>query len=121
MEAFPRLFRTQAHQHRRNGADENLEIQTERPAVYVIQIKLHPIAEIFHLVAPANLPQTSQPGFHAQTAALSGIFEFGDLINRQRARADQTHVSHQYVHQLRELVDAAAPEPTSKTSNARIV
>ena len=44
---------------------QNLEIEPDRPVVDVLEIQPHPVMEIPHVIAAADLPETRQPRLHA--------------------------------------------------------
>src|SRR5581483_7591076 len=61
-----------AGQHTRNGAHQNLPIESQRPIINVLHIHLHPGFEI-ELVAPGDCPQASEPGTHPQAPPLPAL------------------------------------------------
>src|SRR5207302_3992342 len=92
----------------------------QRPAVDVIEIEPDPILKIAHLIAAADLPETSQSRLHAETAALRGVLEFLHFVERQWTRPDQTHVSDEDVPKLRQLIKTCPPQPAAERRDPRI-
>ena len=103
--------------HRRNGAQKYLEIEAEGPTVDVIKIQLHPFVEIHDLIAAADLPETRHPGLDTQAPPLRGIFKFLHFVDRQRPRADQTHIAEEHIKKLRQFIHARATKPAAKRGN----
>src|SRR5579864_8683232 len=108
-----------AQKHKGNGAEENLDVEPERPVVEIKQVELHPMFEV-DMVAAFESPQAGQPGTHAQTPPLPR-FVFLDFLRNGRPRADERHVSAHDVPQLRQLINAQLAEPSSQGSAARVV
>src|SRR5690348_15855571 len=75
--------------HDRYGAEKNIPVKQKRPGVDVFQIQPHPFLEGLHFAAPVNLPEAREAGFHAQAAAMGGVFKLCDLVERKRARAHE--------------------------------
>src|ERR1017187_10400428 len=63
------LVSASAAQHLRNGAEDNLPIERQRPTVDVLHIQFHPRLKI-HGIAPAHGPQARQTRAHPQPPAL---------------------------------------------------
>jgi hypothetical protein len=51
---------------RRDGPQEDLEVEQERPAVDIGQVSLHPPVEL-RLVARLHLPEPGDPRLHAES------------------------------------------------------
>src|SRR5690348_16730070 len=90
-----KLLRPGAAQDGGNRAQENLEVEPERPVVNVFEVEAHPFLEVGNLVAALDLPETGEAGLDAQTAAVREIAETADLVHRQRARANEAHLAAQ--------------------------
>ena len=71
----------------------------------------HPVAV---QVAPAaDLPGAGDPGDHREPPGVALGVELGELLavaELERPGADQAHLAHQDVPELRELVQAGPPE-----------
>src|SRR5215813_2580631 len=104
----------------RNGPQHNRHVETQRPAIDVLQIQMHPLLE-GKIAAAGNLPEASQPGLHTEATLLPGLFHPNRIANRQRARANDAHIAQQDIDQLRQLIDARAPQPLPDSSNSRVV
>src|SRR5689334_9047178 len=61
-----------SRKHARDGQQQYLPIERERPVVDVLHIHFHPRIEI-QIVASGHGPQTGQAGTHAQPAALPAL------------------------------------------------
>ena len=88
------LLRSGPENDRWHRSEQDFEIQAERPVIDVIQIQFDPVVKIPHLIAPANLPETSQSRFYTEPAALRRVLKFLDLVKRQRPRPDEAHIAH---------------------------
>src|SRR5262249_22486892 len=91
-----------APEHGGNRAQQNLEIQAQRPAVDVEKIHLDPTVEIDG-VATAHLPETGHARAHRQPTALRAL-HLARLVDRERARPHQAHLPPQDVQQLGQLI-----------------
>src|SRR5439155_15275195 len=110
-----------SEQNNGNRPAENLQVKPQRPVVDVFQIQPHPICEIMHIVAAADLPETSQPRLDAQAPTMRQVVESSDFIDRQRPRAHQAHFAADHIHQLRKFVDAVFADKPADGRDARIV
>ena len=100
------LLCARADEHGGDGADQDFQIEPQRPVVNVFEVKPHPVLEIGNLIAAADLPETGQPGLDAEAAAVGQIFKTLHFVHRQRARTDQAHFGAEHVVKLRQLVEA---------------
>src|SRR2546422_513537 len=89
-----------SEQNNGNRPAENLQVKPQRPVIDVFQIQPHPVGEVMHLVAAADLPEASQPRLDAQAPAMRQVVESPDFIERQRPRAHQAHFAADHIHQL---------------------
>src|SRR5437870_13662726 len=104
-----------SEQNNRNRPAENFQVKPQRPVIDVFQIQPHPIGEIMHIVAAADLPETSQPRLDAQAPTMRQVVESSDFIDRQRPRAHQAHFTPDHIDQLRKFVDAVfADKPANR-------
>ena len=70
MTSMNQSFCPRADKHSWNSPKQDFEVQPKRPVVDVFQIQSHPVFEITDFVATADLPQASEAGFDAETAAV---------------------------------------------------
>ena len=110
-----------ANKHGGDGADQDFQIEPQRPVVNVFKVKTHPVLEIGNLIAAADLPEAGEAGLDAQAAAVGQIFKTFHLVHRQRARTDQAHFGAEHVVELRQLVEAVFAEEFSDWRDARVV
>src|SRR5438045_6346303 len=89
-----------AGEHNRHGAEEDFQIEPEGPVIDVLEIEPDPFAEIGDMIAAADLPEASEAGFDAETAAMGEIIKALDFIDRQRTRANQAHFPPQHIVEL---------------------
>src|SRR5579862_1045374 len=108
-----------AQEHEGNGAQENFQVEPQRPVVEVKQVELHPVLEI-NSVAALERPQAGQAGTHAQAPPLPR-FIFLHFLRNGRSRADERHVTTQDIPQLRQLIDAQLAQPAAERRTARVV
>src|ERR1700739_1710687 len=94
--------RPPAADHLRNGAQQDLPIERERPVVDVFHVEPHPGLEI-HRVAAGDGPQAGAAGAHAQPAPVPALI-LVDFLRDGGPRADQRHVALQNVPELRPFV-----------------
>lgn len=98
-----------------------MQIQPERPVVDVFEVEGDPFLEVLDAVAPADLPEAGEAGFDAEAAALRVFLDAVDLVNWQRAGADEAHLAFQNVEELWQLVDAQAAQPGTKGEDTGVV
>ena len=103
----------------RDGLDEDLGIEPQRPAVDVGKIELHPAIEV-QPAAALQRPQAGHPWTHAQPPTLPR-FVFFHFLRHGRPRANKRHITAQDVPQLRQLVHAGAAQPAAHWRAARII
>src|SRR5262245_40209845 len=68
----PPLPRSASEQHHGNGAEEDLEVEPQRPLIDVGEVELHPGLEV-DLVAAADLPDAGDAGPHREPAPLPAL------------------------------------------------
>src|SRR5436189_2084936 len=100
------LFRTSPNQNDGNRSNKDFEIQPERPVINVFKVEPHPVAEVAHVVAPADLPETSEPRLYRKAAPMREVIEALHFIHRQWTRPDETHLAEQNVPDLRPFIEA---------------
>src|SRR5436305_11306979 len=98
-------FAAQEHGQR---AQHDLEVEPERPVLYVEEVEADHLVER-ESVAARHLPESSHPRLHVEPLAVPE-FVCLDLIRDRRARADEAHVAAPGVGELRQLVEARAAE-----------
>src|SRR3954470_17961677 len=89
-----------AHDYCRECLQEDLEIQSQRPLVDVLQIHGNPSVEA-DVASPAYLPQAGKARRHAEAPHQPGLRESAYVPDRERARPHQRHLTDQYVPELR--------------------
>src|SRR6516164_6139923 len=114
-------LRAGAAQDDGNGEDYNLQIEPDGPAVNVFEIQPNPVPEIGDLVPPADLPEASETGFHAQAATVRQVVETPDLVHGQGAWPDEAHLAAQDVKKLRQFVETVFAEEFPDGRDAGIV
>src|SRR6478672_663376 len=83
-------------------AEENLQVEHERPVVDVPEVKAQGLLP-GEVAAAADLPEAGEPRSHAQ-APDRVRFVAGDLARQRRTRPDEGHLALENVDQLRQLV-----------------
>src|SRR5436190_4459288 len=106
-----------AGQDRRNGTQQDAQVEPERAVLDVLEIEPHPLAEA-QGTAPADLPQAGDAGLHVEPAQLPGLVLL-DFLRNRGARADQAHVPLEHVEELRDLVEARDPQQPPDAGDAR--
>src|SRR5438309_8073541 len=97
--------------HGGEGLEHNLHIQPEGPIIDVEQV----VAQL-HLsldrVAAVDLGPAGDPGRHLMPLPVARDLDLvaADEAGPLRARADETHLTAQHVHQLRQLVQTDRAE-----------
>src|SRR2546425_4625788 len=66
-------------------------------------------SKVGHRAPPFDLPQSRYPGLRSETAKVV-IPVLGEVGLKKRPRTHKRHVSHQHIPQLRQLVQAPAPQ-----------
>src|SRR5215470_445242 len=115
------LAGTGASERRGQRAEEDPEIEPERPVANVVGVPRFLPGDVGHR-ALAHLPHPAEAGPHlvAEIPELSA--ELREVIVRERTGPDQAHVTAHDVPQLRQLVDAEPAQPRAHAGNhARIV
>src|SRR5271170_6403731 len=111
---------TGTSEHLAHCPQENLKIHRQRPIANVLQVESYPLIKVADLVPAADLPQTSDSGFHRQLLLLI----FGKALifcDQRRTRPHQAHIAFRHAEQLRQFIQTIAPHPTSHRSDPRIV
>src|SRR5215469_9810251 len=89
-----------------DGEPEDLDVEPEGPVIDVFEVEADPVAEVFDVVAAADLPEAGKAGFDAEAAAMGEVVEAFDFIDGKRARADQAHFTAKDVEELGPFIDA---------------
>src|SRR5262249_31595446 len=108
----PSSMSAAAGEHPRNGSQQDLPVERERPVVDVLHVHLHPGIEV-ELVAAGYGPESGQTRAHTQPPPLPSLVVF-DLAGDRGPRAHQRHIAAQHVPQLRPFVDRELPQPSAK-------
>src|SRR5204863_8633839 len=116
----PALPRPPTEQHHRHGAEQDAQVEPERPVVNVLKIQFHPALKALDLVSPAHLPQARESRLHGETAALRRCLKLLYFVNRQWSRSDETHLATQHIPKLRKLIERGLAQETASWSDARI-
>src|SRR5262249_8379105 len=103
------LVRAPRRQNHRHRAEQDLDVEAERPSIDVSEIQTHPVLEV-HAVAAGDLPEAGDSRLHGEAPALPALVLL-DLLRDRRARPDEAHVALEHVPELRQLVDGEAPDP----------
>mgnify|MGYP003694496391 CR=1 FL=1 len=104
--------------HGRNRLRENLQIERQGPVVDVLHVRTDPLVEL--RLATVDLPEASDARLHAEAPPVPACIDAIDVAHRQRARADEAHVAHEHVRELRQLVEAQAAEQATEAGAARV-
>src|SRR5207249_1042141 len=111
---------TLSARHDRQGAPENFEIEEQGPVPDVLGIQSHHLFEIHDITAPAHLPQPGNARLDSQASEVT-VLIVREIALEKRPRAHQRHLADQDVPQLRQLIEAPAPQQLSQSSHPRIV
>src|SRR5260370_38540252 len=111
---------TRSFENCQRRTDQELEVVPQGPIVDVLQVETRPIREICDALPTVDLPDARKTWLHAQLPHLPEL-EVSVLGRKNRSRANQAHVSNQNAPELRELVEAMFPQPTSERCDARIL
>src|SRR3989442_5635724 len=107
-----------ASNHDGDRAEQNLEIEAQRPAVHVEEVHLHPPLEV-HGVPPTDLPEAGDPGSHGEAPALRAL-DLTRLVHRQWPRPHQAHLALEDIEELGELVEGKLPEEPAGAGAPRV-
>ncbi len=106
-------------QHHGDGAPQNFQVQPERIVLNIVQIILG--VQVHGAAAAAiDLPPASHARQHAKALPLPGLV-LGGHIRHLGAWADQAHIAAQHIDQLRQLVEAEAPQYPPERRNPRVI
>lgn len=105
----------------RKGAEEDLDIQPERPVVDVGKVEGDPFLEVFDAVAAGDLPETGEARLNTEAAALGVFFDTIDFVNGKRTRAHEAHFATEDIEELGKFVDAEAAEPGAEGKDAWVI
>src|SRR5438445_690092 len=105
------------------GLQENLQIEAEAPALDVVEVTLDPPLD--RRVAPpsVDLGPARDPRLHlvAEHVARHPAPELLHEARALRARPDEAHLAPEHVEELRQLVEARAPEEDAERRAAWII
>ena len=102
---------------------QDAQVEPGGPMGDVVKVVLDPFAERSVAAPAVDLGPTRDSGFDAVPGHVVGD-RLGEFLDEDRpfgTRADQAHVAHQDVEELRQLVQASAAEKGPETGAARVV
>src|SRR2546425_1568928 len=103
--------------------DENLQIETQAPALDVIEVALDPFLDRCIPPPPVDLGPPRDAGLHLVAEHVTG-HPAPELLHKARALRARTHEAHlapQHVEELRQLVEAPASQESAPSGTARVV
>src|ERR1051326_8662694 len=115
----PVLIRPSAAHHRRYGARQDAKIETERPVLDVVAVEAHDFLEVDDVASTAHLPEAGEAGLHGKPAKMMRLV-IGEVGLEEWSGADERHVSHQHVVELRKLVEAPPANDSAESRDAWI-
>ena len=98
---------------------EDLAVEAKGPVVDVPDVQRELVVPR-ERVAAVDLRPARDPRPHLVPPLLLGCVEI-EVLHQQRARADEAHLAREHVEQLRELVEARAPEEPPERGESRRV
>src|SRR5262249_20357700 len=113
-----------AREHR---ADDDFQIEPERPIVDVIQIVLDALSHLVVGVGLAAIAVDLRPAGDARPDVMTpritrnALLVFAIVRQRVRSWADQRHIASEYIKELGNLVDVPASQPEADPSEPRII
>src|SRR5438105_1858729 len=80
-------------------ADQDLQVEPDRPMINVLEVHSNPVGELSHFVATIHLPKARNSRLHTQ---LSHLPEFVLLVLRWKRRSwsHETHVAFEHTPEL---------------------
>ena len=102
------LMRAVPPQDGGNGLGDDQQIAERRPGVDVVVVELHPVLEVTSL-RPLICHRHVTPCGTLRRRRAKRVVVL-DLARQRRPRADQRHFAEQHVDEIRQLVDARAPQ-----------
>ena len=112
-------WRALARDHVRDGLQNDAGVERQRPVVDVRHVQAHPGFKIDGIAA-IERPETSEPGTHAQPAALPALVPLHFAWNR-RTRTHQRHVAAKHIEKLGQLVQRKPAQKPADRGQPRIV
>ncbi len=103
----------------RDGLEQDLEVEPQRPLVDIAQIQRDPVVEVVDPGAAGDLPEPGDAGFHGQPPALPALVAF-DLGGDGRPGPDQRHLALEHIDQLWQLVEGPAAQPAADGGDPRV-
>src|SRR2546425_7484921 len=103
--------------------DENLQIEAQAPALDVIEVALDPFLDRRVPPPPVDLGPPRDARLHLVAKHVAGhpASELLDEARALRARTHKTHLAPQHVEELRQLVEARAPQECAQAGAAQVV
>ena len=103
-----------------SGLDQDDDVVPERP-VQDVPFVQEDAAFIAGVAAAADLPQAGHAGPGANIELCRWAVMVFKFLRHDRTRTDQTHMPHKDIPELRQLVQAGAPQPFADAGDARII
>jgi hypothetical protein len=110
-----------AEQDGGNGLENDPEIQQKRGIVDIFDVELHPILEAGNRTSPTDLPETCQPGMHAQSPAMGALFNPFCFIIWKRSGTDNAHIPPENIKKLGEFIQTRAANEFSNVRDTGIL
>src|SRR4029450_13684624 len=96
-------------EHHRGRAQEQAEVEAERPTPRVHDVEVECFAER-GVRARLNLPKPREARWNEESLEMVGCIEF-ELVRNRGSGTDERHVSTEHVEDLRQLVEGGTAEP----------
>lgn len=106
-------------QHRADGTHDVHDVPHHAPILHIAHIELAAFLFI-KVVAPGDLPRAGDAGLDEQTCSVDRIV-FLHFEITLRAGANHTHVAHEHVEELWQLVKARFADEVADLRDARVV
>ncbi len=106
-------------QHRADGAHNVHDVSHHAPILHIAHVELTAFLFV-EIVAPGDLPRAGDAWFDEQSRGIDRIV-FLHFEVTLRAGANHTHVAHEYVEELWQLVKARLTDKVADLCDARIV
>src|SRR6266702_8498702 len=118
--------RVAAHEAFPESQANDLDVEPEAPVLHVVQIELDAAHHLFDAVGFAAIAVDLRPPGDARLdpvavhVALHQILVDVVVFERMRTRTHHRHLAAQHVDELRQLVEAGAPQERADRGDARV-
>ena len=114
------VFRPEAAER---GSKQDLQIETQRPMLDVIEIVVNAIMDRRVSSEPVNLRPARDARLHhvAEVVTRNLLLEFFDEDRALRPWSNQTHVTSQHIDKLRKLIERGLSQERAEWRSSRIV